>query len=56
EQHTLEVSSEQPCVVETVPGWAHDISNMGDEELIVMLWASECFDPDRPDTIASEID
>lgn len=42
-------------IVETVPGWSHDICNIGDEELIVMLWANEVFDQNNPDTIESEI-
>ena len=39
------------CVA-TIPGWAHNITNVGDDELIVMLWANETFDPKRSDTIA----
>jgi UDP-2-acetamido-2,6-beta-L-arabino-hexul-4-ose reductase len=42
-------------IVETVPGWAHDITNVGDDELIVMLWANEIFDRARPDTIAMKV-
>jgi UDP-2-acetamido-2,6-beta-L-arabino-hexul-4-ose reductase len=42
-------------IVETVPGWAHDITNIGDDELVVMLWANEVFDRARPDTIASPL-
>ena len=42
-------------IVETVPGWAHDITNVGDDELIVMLWANEIFDRSRPDTIAMRV-
>ena len=42
-------------IVETVPGWTHDITNIGDEELIVMLWANEIFDRSKPDTIASPL-
>src|SRR5438094_2877628 len=38
-------------VVETVPGWAHNITNVGGEEMVVLLWANEVFDPQRPDTI-----
>ena len=34
----------RPVIVETVPGWTHDITNVGDEEMIVMLWANEVFD------------
>ena len=35
--------------------WAHDITNVGDDEMIVMLWANEIFDRDRPDTIACKV-
>lgn len=51
----LEVSGECPRVVETVPGWTHDITNTGQEEALVVLWANEVFDRDRPDTIASKV-
>lgn len=39
-------------VVETAPGWSHDITNIGDNELVVMLWANEVFDIEKPDTIS----
>lgn len=42
-------------VVETVPGWSHDITNIGDDTMVVMLWANELFDRDRPDTIAAKV-
>jgi UDP-2-acetamido-2,6-beta-L-arabino-hexul-4-ose reductase len=51
----IEASGEVPCVVETIPGWSHDITNIGDDELIVMLWANENFDINKPDTILSEL-
>ena len=46
---------DEPLVVETIPGWAHDITNIGDDELVVMLWANEIFDRQNPDTIASPV-
>lgn len=54
---TCEIVShgEEPRVVETIPGWAHDITNIGDEELVVMLWANEIFDRQHPDTVASPV-
>lgn len=42
-------------VVETIPGWAHDITNIGDDEMFVMLWANEVFDADKPDTISYKV-
>lgn len=48
-------SEENPTVVETIPGWAHNITNIGNDEMIVMLWANEIFDPSKPDTISSGV-
>jgi UDP-2-acetamido-2,6-beta-L-arabino-hexul-4-ose reductase len=48
----LVVDGSEPEVVETVPGWAHDITNIGDSDMVVMLWANEVFDRQRPDTYA----
>ena len=53
--HQLFTSGEEPEVVETVPGWTHDITNIGTEEMIVMLWANEVFDRERPDTFACPV-
>ncbi|MCP5173732.1 MAG: SDR family oxidoreductase [Moraxellaceae bacterium] len=48
-------SGDNPVIVETVPGWSHDITNIGDSEMIVMLWANEIFDRNRPDTYAHKV-
>ncbi|EKM93873.1 NAD-dependent epimerase/dehydratase [Stutzerimonas degradans] len=55
EFYELFTQGEQPEIVETVPGWTHDITNVGDEEMIVMLWANEIFDRERPDTYARPV-
>lgn len=55
EVHELSTSGEKPEIVETVPGWTHDITNTGDEEMVVMLWANEIFDRARPDTYACPV-
>lgn len=52
EIHELVTHGEQAEIVETVPGWTHDITNIGDDELVCMLWANEIFDRDNPDTYA----
>ena len=52
ETHELVTTSEKSEIVETVPGWTHDITNIGTEEMVVMLWANEVFDRARPDTFA----
>jgi UDP-2-acetamido-2,6-beta-L-arabino-hexul-4-ose reductase len=50
EFYEVNTSAEKPEVVETVPGWTHDITNIGDDEMFVVLWANEVFDRERPDT------
>ena len=52
EFYELYTSGGQPEIVETVPGWSHDITNVGDDEMVVMLWANEIFDREHPDTYA----
>lgn len=53
ETREVAVSGDVSEVVETVPGWAHDITNVGEGDLVVMLWANEVFDRNRPDTVSS---
>lgn len=55
ETYELFVDGDKPEVVETVPGWSHNITNIGDVEMIVMLWANEIFDRQHPDTIAYKV-
>lgn len=55
ETHELLTSGDKAEVVETVPGWTHDITNIGTDEMIVMLWANEVFDRARPDTFACAV-
>jgi UDP-2-acetamido-2,6-beta-L-arabino-hexul-4-ose reductase len=51
----IHTNGERPEIVETVPGWSHDITNTGDDEMIVMLWANENFDRQRPDTVNHKV-
>lgn len=53
--HELHTTAEQAMIVETVPGWTHDITNTGTQEMVVMLWANEIFDRERPDTFACPV-
>lgn len=51
----LRTSGGNPQVVDTIPGWAHDITNVGNDEMVVMLWANENFDREKPDTVARKV-
>lgn len=53
--HEIFANGVNPQVVDTVPGWAHDITNIGNDEMIVMLWANEIFDRVKPDTYVRPI-
>ena len=55
ETHELVTSGAWAEIVETVPGWTHDITNIGSEEMVVMLWANEVFDRSKPDTYAGPL-
>ena len=55
ETYGLDTSGEQAMIVETIPGWSHDITNIGHDELVVMLWANEIFDRTHPDTVACKV-
>lgn len=56
EFHELLTTGDNPRIVETVPGWTHDITNVGDDEMIVMLWANEIFDREHSDTYACSVE
>jgi len=53
--HEIVVEGGEARIVETVPGWAHNVTNVGEGELVVLLWANETFDRARPDTIGMKV-
>lgn len=50
EIHEYFVSGEKLEVVDIPPGYTHHIENLGDTDMITVMWANEPFDPARPDT------
>ena len=44
------VRGEDYRVLDIPPGYTHSIENVGQDDLVTLFWASEVFDPDRPDT------
>ena len=54
-KYEIHTSGDKLKVVETVPGWSHSITNTGNEEMVVLLWANEIFNPDEPDTTSYDI-
>ena len=47
----FEVSGDKIEAVHMLPGYTHNIINLSDtEDLVTVMWANECFDPNKPDT------
>ncbi len=49
------VSGAKPEVVDIPTGTTHNIENVGNGDLITVMWASESFDQNRPDTYFEEV-
>jgi len=49
------VSGEKLQVVDIPTGYTHNIINTGDDDMVTIMWANECFDPDNPDTFCLEV-
>lgn len=49
------VSGEKLEVVDIPTGYTHNIENLGDTDMVTVMWCNECFDPQKPDTYFSEV-
>jgi UDP-2-acetamido-2,6-beta-L-arabino-hexul-4-ose reductase len=49
------VTGEDYRVIDITPGWTHSIENTGTTTLITLFWAGELFDPNKPDTIFTDV-
>lgn len=44
------------CFVDMPTMWVHNISNVGDRDLITMFWSDQLLDPESPDTYWEHVD
>lgn len=49
------VSGREFRVVDIPPGYTHSIENIGQDDLVVLFWAAEIFNPDLPDTYYEKV-
>src|SRR5699024_7987371 len=49
------VSGDELEVVDIPTGYTHSIVNIGEEEMVTVMWVNESFDPDNPDTYYLEV-
>ena len=52
---TYKVSGDKLEVVRIPPGYTHNIVNVGDTDIVTLMWANEVFDPANPDTFRLEV-
>jgi UDP-2-acetamido-2,6-beta-L-arabino-hexul-4-ose reductase len=53
---TYYVSGDEMEIVDIPPGYTHSIENLGDDEIVVLFWANQIFNPEEPDTYYCEVD
>jgi UDP-2-acetamido-2,6-beta-L-arabino-hexul-4-ose reductase len=49
------VSGDKMEVVDIPTGYTHNIENLGDTDMVTIMWANEFFDPEKPDTYYLEV-
>ncbi len=49
------VNGEKLQVVDIPTGYTHSIVNVGNTDLVTVMWVNECFDPVKPDTYYLEV-
>jgi UDP-2-acetamido-2,6-beta-L-arabino-hexul-4-ose reductase len=49
------VSADKMEVVDIPTGYTHNIENLGDSDMVTVMWANEHFNPEKPDTYYLEV-
>ncbi|UXU55350.1 NAD-dependent epimerase/dehydratase family protein [Staphylococcus agnetis] len=49
------VSDQKLEVVDIPVGYTHNIENLGESDMVTIMWVNEMFDPDHPDTYFLEV-
>ena len=49
------VSGKKLEVIDIPTGYTHNIENLGETEMVTIMWANELFDPEDPDTFYEEV-
>lgn len=51
----IAVSGDAPAIVDQPTLWTHNITNVGDTELLTLFWVNEIFDPSDADTFPQPV-
>ena len=49
------VSGDKIEVVDVPTGYTHNIENLGDTDMVTIIWCNECFDPGHPETYFDKV-
>ena len=49
------VSGEKLEVVDIPVGYTHNIENLGESDMVTVMWVNEVFDPSAPDTFFQKV-
>ncbi|CRZ34490.1 UDP-2-acetamido-2,6-beta-L-arabino-hexul-4-ose reductase [Herbinix hemicellulosilytica] len=49
------VSGDKLQIIDIPTGYTHNIENLGDTDMVTIMWANEPFDPEKPDTYYMEV-
>jgi UDP-2-acetamido-2,6-beta-L-arabino-hexul-4-ose reductase len=49
------VSDKKLEVIDIPTGYTHNIENIGETDMVTVMWANEAFDPENPDTYYLEV-
>jgi len=52
---TYHVTGDEMKVLDIPCGYTHNIKNVGETDLVTVMWANEAFNPDKPDTFFEEV-
>lgn len=55
DNYEFEADDTEIKIVTIPPGYIHNIENIGDDEMTMVLWGNELFDKDFPDTYAKKV-
>jgi UDP-2-acetamido-2,6-beta-L-arabino-hexul-4-ose reductase len=50
----IKLDEKKPKVIESIPGWFHNIKNIGKKIAVILLWSNEVFNDRKPDTFYYE--
>ena len=49
------VSGEKMEAVDIPTGYTHNIENLGETDMVTVMWANETYNPEKPDTYFLEV-